>query len=113
PADYAAASPEEIEPFVRSLGFFRSKARALHESARDIVEKHQGQVPREMRDLLALRGVARKTANVVLGNAYGVNVGVVVDTHVQRLSRRFGLAPVGASVQQIERRLMALFPRDS
>lgn len=113
PADYAKASPEDIEPYVKSLGFFRSKARALHESMRDIVENHGGEVPRTMDELLKLRGVARKTANVVLGNAFHINVGVVVDTHVQRLSQRFGLAPEGASVQQIERRLMALFPRDS
>lgn len=113
PADYARATPEEIEPFVRSLGFFRSKARALHESMRDVVERFGGEVPRNMDDLLSLRGVARKTANVVLGNAYGINVGVVVDTHVQRLSQRFGLAPEGATVGAIEKRLMALFPRDS
>ncbi len=113
PADYADATPEEIEPFVKTLGFFRSKAKSLHESMRDIVNNHGGEVPRTMDGLLALRGVARKTANVVLGNAFGINVGVVVDTHVSRLSQRFGLAPEGASVQQIERRLMALFPRDS
>lgn len=112
PADYAMSTPEEIEPFVRSLGFFRSKARALHESMRDVVERFGGEVPRNMDDLLSLRGVARKTANVVLGNAYGVNVGVVVDTHVQRLSQRFGLAPPGATVVAIEKRLMALFPRE-
>lgn len=113
PRDYAEATPEEIEPFVRTLGFFRSKARALHESMRDIVERHGGEVPRTMDELLKLRGVARKTANVVLGNAFGINVGVVVDTHVQRLSKRFGLVPEDATVAQIERRLMALFPRES
>lgn len=113
PADYAKASPEEIEPYVKSLGFFRSKARAVFETMRDVAEKHGGEVPRTMDDLLALRGVARKTANVVLGNAFGINVGVVVDTHVQRLSARFGLVEEGATVQQIERRLMALFPRES
>lgn len=113
PVDYANSSPEEIKPFVRSLGFFRSKARALHESMRDVVERFGGEVPRNMDDLLSLRGVARKTANVVLGNAYGINVGVVVDTHVQRLSQRFGLAPTGATVGAIEKRLMALFPRES
>lgn len=113
PDSYANAPPEDIEPYVKSLGFFRNKARAIHESMRDVVEKHEGDVPRTMDELLKLRGVARKTANVVLGNAFGINVGVVVDTHVQRLSQRFGLAPEGATVQQIERRLMALFPRDS
>lgn len=113
PADYAEATPEEIEPFVKTLGFFRSKAKSVHESMRDIVQHHGGRVPRTMDALLELRGVARKTANVVLGNAFGINVGVVVDTHVQRLSQRFGLVPENATVTQIERRLMALFPRDS
>ncbi|MGP1308626.1 MAG: endonuclease III [Phycisphaerales bacterium] len=113
PAAYADSSPEEIEPYVRSLGFFRNKARAVHESMRDVEHEHGGNVPKTMDELLALRGVARKTANVVLGNAFDINVGVVVDTHVQRLSQRFGLVPEGATVQQIERRLMALFPRES
>lgn len=113
PADYAAASPAEIEPFVKSLGFFRSKARAVHEAMRALVERHGGHVPRTMDELLALRGVARKTANVVLGNVFGINAGVVVDTHVERLSRRLALAPPGTSVPMIERRLMALFPRQS
>lgn len=112
PADYAAATPEQIEPYVRSLGFFRNKARAVHEAMKQIVELHGGQVPRTMDELLKLRGVARKTANVVLGNAFGVQVGFVVDTHVQRLSRRFALVEEGATVQAIERTLMALMPRD-
>lgn len=111
PADYARATPAEIEPYVRSLGFFRNKARAVHESMQAIVERHGGEVPRTMEELLRLRGVARKTANVVLGNAFGVNEGVVVDTHVERLSRRMGLAGPKDSVAAIERRLMVLFPR--
>ncbi len=113
PKDYAEATPEEIEPYVRSLGFFRNKAKALHMSMHDVVHRFGGKVPRTMEDLLTLQGVARKTANVVLGNAFGVNVGVVVDTHVQRLSGRFGLAPEGATVAAIEKRLMALFPREA
>jgi endonuclease III len=112
PRDYAGAKPGEIEPYVRSLGFFRNKARAVHEAMRAVVERHGGEVPRTMEELLGLRGVARKTANVVLGNAFGVNAGFVVDTHVERLSRRFGLVPEGASVQAVERWLMALFPRE-
>jgi endonuclease-3 len=112
PADFAAADPAEIEHYIRSLGFFRNKAKALHLSMKDIVERFGGQVPRTMAELLSLHGVARKTANVVLGNAYGVNDGFVVDTHIERLSVRMGLAPAGASVQVIERRLMALFPRE-
>jgi endonuclease-3 len=112
PADYAAATPAQIEPYIRSTGFFRMKARAVHESMKAIVDRFGGQVPRTMEDLLSLRGVARKTANVVLGNAFGINAGFVVDTHIQRLSQRFALVPRGANVQTIERRLMALFPRD-
>ncbi len=113
PADYVEVSPEELEPFVRTLGFFRNKALAVWSSMNDICEKFGGEVPTNMDDLLSLRGVARKTANVVLGNAFEINVGFVVDTHVQRLSKRFGLVDEGANVQQIERRLMALFPRPS
>ena len=77
-----------------------------------IVERHGGHVPRTMRELLELRGVARKTANVVLSNAFGTHLGVVVDTHVERLARRFGLVEPGETVAGIERRLMALVPRE-
>lgn len=110
PADYAAATPADIEPFVRSLGFFRSKARAVRESMTAVVRDFGGEVPRTMEELLSLRGVARKTANVVLSNAYGINVGVVVDTHVMRLSNRFRLSR-HEDPARIERDLMALFPR--
>jgi endonuclease-3 len=113
PADYAKSSPEEIEPYVRTLGFFRNKAKSVFQSMWEIHAKHHGQVPRTMDELLSLRGVARKTANVVLGNAFGINVGVVVDTHVERLGKRMGLAPPTANIAQIEKRLMALFPRES
>ncbi len=111
PAHYAAASPQEIEPYVRTLGFFRSKARAIHEASRMIVEQFGGMVPGTMEDLLKLRGVARKTANVVLGNAFGVNCGVVVDTHVTRVARRLGLTR-HTDPRKIEADLMALFPRE-
>lgn len=111
PAAFAAATPEDIEPLVRTLGFFRNKARAVHESMKAVVERFGGEVPRTMDELLSLRGVARKTANVVLGNAFGLNEGVVVDTHVERLSKRLGLAGPTDNVQIIEKRLMALFPR--
>ncbi|MBL9149038.1 MAG: endonuclease III [Phycisphaerae bacterium] len=110
PADYAKAAPEEIEPYIKSLGFFRSKAKHLHECMKSIVERFGGEVPRSMEDLVSLRGVARKTANVVLGNAFGMNEGVVVDTHVQRLSKRLGLTK-HTDVGKIERDLMALIPR--
>lgn len=113
PAAFASATPQEIEPYVKSLGFFRNKAKSLREAMASIEEEHDGEVPRTMDELLALRGVARKTANVVLGNAFGINVGFVVDTHIDRFSKRFDLAPPDATVQAVERRLMALFPRDS
>lgn len=113
PADYAKASPAEIEPYIKSLGFFRMKAKAVHEAMKAVCEKHAGEVPRTMDELLALRGVARKTANVVLGNAFNINVGVVVDTHVMRLSQRLCLVPEGSTVAMIERYLMAQFPRES
>lgn len=110
PADYARTTPEKLEPYVRSLGFFRNKARAIHAAMTAVAQEHGGRVPDTMEALLELRGVARKTANVVLGNAYGVNVGVVVDTHVQRVSKRLGLTKHTDPVK-IERDLMALFPR--
>ncbi|MBK7405659.1 MAG: endonuclease III [Phycisphaerales bacterium] len=112
PEDYAAATPEQIEPFVRSIGLFRNKSRAIHAAMTEVVARFGSEVPRTMEDLLTLRGVARKTANVVLGNAFGINAGFVVDTHVQRLARRFGLVEEGTSVAQAERTLMALFPRE-
>jgi endonuclease III len=112
PKDYAAATPEEIEPYIRSTGFFRNKAKAVHAAMSAVVERFGGEVPRTMEELLSLHGVARKTANVVLGNAFGMNEGFVVDTHIERLSRRFCLVPKGATVQMIERHLMALFPRE-
>jgi endonuclease-3 len=113
PQDYATAKPEEIEPFIRSTGFFRNKAKAVHAAMTAVVERFGGEVPRTMEELLSLHGVARKTANVVLGNAFGMNEGFVVDTHIERLARRFCLAPKGATVQMIERYLMALFPRET
>jgi endonuclease-3 len=111
PRDYAQASPGEIEPFVRSLNFWRNKARAVHESMTTICDRFGGEVPRTMEDLLTLRGVARKTANVVLGNCFAINEGVVVDTHVGRLAKRFGLTRHDDPVK-VERDLMALIPRE-
>ncbi|MHC4415453.1 MAG: endonuclease III [Planctomycetota bacterium] len=110
PADYAASTPRKIEPYIRSLGFFRNKAKAIHAAMQSIVEDFGGEVPATMEELLTLRGVARKTANVVLGNAFGINDGVVVDTHVIRLSRRFGLSK-HTDPKKIELDLMALLPR--
>lgn len=116
PQAFAASSPEAIEPYIRSIGLFRNKAKSIHAAMVAIVESFGGQVPRTMQELLTLRGVARKTANVVLGNAFNAGpesgVGFVVDTHIDRLSKRFALVPLDANVQQIERRLMDLFPPD-
>lgn len=111
PADYAKVKSEEIEPYIASIGLFRNKAKSVHAAMTMMVEEFDGQVPDTMKDLLKLRGVARKTANVVLGNAFGKNEGVVVDTHVVRLSRRFGLSKHD-DPKKIELDLMALFPRE-
>ncbi|SMO60879.1 endonuclease III [Gracilimonas mengyeensis] len=104
---------KELQELVRSTGFYKNKAKALKESSRIIVEEFDGEVPKNMKDLLKLRGAARKTANVVLGNAFGINVGVVVDTHVKRFSNRFGLTKEKKNTNKIEKDLMALFPRES
>jgi endonuclease-3 len=114
PADYANASPEEIEPYIKTLGFFRSKAKSVHAAMTALVEQHGGEVPRTMDELLKLRGVARKTANVVLGNAFDLNEGFVVDTHIMRLSWRMGLITEDErdDPKKVERLLVALFPRD-
>lgn len=87
----AEAPLEELEELVRTTGFYKNKAKSLKETSKRIVEKFNGVVPQTMDELLTLRGAARKTANVVLGNAFGINEGVVVDTHVKRISNRFGL----------------------
>lgn len=111
PADYARATAEDIAPFIRTIGLWRNKARSVHESMAALVDRHGGEVPRDMDALLALRGVARKTANVVLGNCFGIQAGVVVDTHVGRLAVRLGLSRHEDPVK-VERDLMALFPRE-
>ena len=109
----AEAPDEELQELVRSTGFYRNKAKALKQSSQTLVEKHDGEIPQKMDDLLELHGVARKTANVVLGNAFNINVGVVVDTHVRRFSNRYGLTEHEKNTDKIERDLMALFPRES
>ena len=109
----AEAPLEELEELVRTTGFYKNKAKSLKESSKRIVEEFDGKVPQNMDDLLTLRGAARKTANVVLGNAFHINVGVVVDTHVKRLANRFGLTTEKNNTDKIERDLMALFPRES
>jgi endonuclease III len=109
--DFAEIAPEELETIVRSTGFFRAKAKNIRACCADLVAKHRGEVPRTMEELTSLAGVGRKTANVVLGNAFGLNVGVVVDTHVQRLSQRLGLTRE-TTPEKIELELMTLVPRD-
>jgi endonuclease-3 len=109
--DFADANLTELEEDVRSTGFFRNKAKAIKSMAEALVEKHGGEVPRTMDELLELRGVARKTANVVLGNVYGINDGIVVDTHVNRLANRLGLT-TETTPEKVERDLMELVPRD-
>jgi endonuclease-3 len=112
PADYAKSSPEKIEPLIKTIGLYRNKAKAIHAAMTSIVEDFGGEVPRTMEELLTLRGVARKTANVVLGNAFGINAGFVVDTHIHRLALKYGLVPKEATVAMTERYLMALIPRE-
>ncbi|MFK7883038.1 MAG: endonuclease III [Phycisphaerales bacterium] len=113
PEQYAKSTPEQIEPYIKTIGLFRSKAKSIHHAMTTVVEDFDGEVPSNMRDLLTLRGVARKTANVVLGNAFGINDGFVVDTHVQRLAWRLGLVEgPKEDTGKIEKRLMALMPRD-
>jgi endonuclease III len=109
-ADYAKASLAELEQAVKSTGFFRNKAKNIQACCRKLVERHGGRVPRTMEQLTQLDGVGRKTANVVLGNAFGINVGVVVDTHVARLSQRLGLTKQ-KTPEKIEPELMALVPQ--
>tara|TARA_R110000868_G_scaffold259361_5_gene517293 strand:+ start:58404 stop:59081 length:678 start_codon:yes stop_codon:yes gene_type:complete len=109
----AEAPLEELEELVRTTGFFRNKAKSLKETSQTLVDNFDGKVPANMDDLLTLRGAARKTANVVLGNAFGINHGVVVDTHVRRFSNRFGLTKHKDTVEKIERDLMALFPQEN
>lgn len=107
----SAADPEALQDMIRSTGFFRNKTRSLLGMASAVSEKHGGAIPQRMEDLVALPGVGRKTANVVLGNAFGVDAGVVVDTHVTRLSNRLALSRQADPIK-IEQDLMALFPRN-
>ncbi|HUI07114.1 MAG TPA: endonuclease III [Verrucomicrobiae bacterium] len=109
-AAFANAPPGELEAMIRSTGFFRSKARAIRNCCRGIVDKHRGQVPETLDELVQLDGVGRKTANVVLGVAYGKAEGIVVDTHVSRLSQRLGLTRQ-TMPEKIEADLMPIVPR--
>jgi endonuclease-3 len=111
PADLARAPQENVEEIIKSTGFFRNKAKSIIGLANVVVDRFGGQVPSRMSDLVTLPGVGRKTANVVLGNAFRINDGVVVDTHVARLSVRLGLTKETDPIR-IEQALMPLFPQD-
>jgi endonuclease III len=109
PQDFASANPAELEKEIRPTGFFRNKTKSIIGASKGIIEKFGGQVPRTIDEILTLPGVARKTANVVLGTAYGIASGIVVDTHVQRLSNRLDLTR-NEDAKKIEQDLMAVIP---
>jgi len=111
PEDYAAIPQEELEEIIHSTGFFRNKAKNIRAMAAELIARHGGRVPRTLGELAALPGVGRKTANVVLGNAFGLTGGIAVDTHVARLSQRLGLVKFSDPVR-IEKALMKLFPTE-
>ena len=108
--DYALINQEELEKDIKSTGFYRNKAKNIRGAAQRIITSYDGQVPRTMEELLTLPGVARKTANVVLGNAFGISIGFVVDTHIGRLSRRFGWTTSEDPVK-VEQDLMRIIPQ--
>jgi len=108
-ADYARVSQHVLEQEIRSTGFYRAKASAIRRMAQMLEERHGGKVPKTMEEMVELPGVARKTANVVLGTAYGMPTGIVVDTHVRRLAYRMGLSD-HADPEKIEQDLMAVVP---
>ncbi len=110
PEDYLKVSQQELERDIHSTGFFRNKAKNIQAACRRIIDEYGGEIPRKMEEILTLGGVARKTANVVLGNAFGIASGVVVDTHVSRLSQRLGLT-TNTTPEKIETDLQALVPK--
>lgn len=110
PEDYFNVSEKELQQDIRTTGFFRNKTKSIQGTTKALTEQYRGRVPRTMEQLLELPGVARKTANVVLGNAFGINSGVVVDTHVTRLSRRLGLT-AQKTAEKIELDLINIVPR--
>ena len=110
-ADFAKAKPAELEEQIKTTGFFRNKAKSIIACCQAIVDRHNGKVPSSMADLIELGGVGRKTANVVLGNAFNVHSGIAVDTHVARLSQRLGLTTEKEPLQ-IEQVLMKLVPQE-
>jgi len=110
PEDYLKVSPKELEHDIRTTGFFRNKTKSIHGTAKVLTEQYGGKVPETIEELLELPGVARKTANVVLGNAFGISSGVVVDTHVTRLSHRLGLSRQ-KTAEKIEQDLIPMVPK--
>ena len=110
PRDFAAADTAELEQDIKSTGFFRMKTRSIMGCSKALLERHGGKVPETMEELVRLAGVGRKTANVVLGQAFGIVSGIVVDTHVHRLSQRLGLARA-ETAEKIEEELMEVFPK--
>jgi len=110
PEDYLNVSPRELEKDIQSTGFFRNKTKSIQGASKMLTEQYDGQVPRTMEELLELPGVARKTANVVLGNAFDIHAGVVVDTHVTRLSHRLGLTQQ-KTAEKIEQDLIPIVPK--
>ena len=108
--DYIQVSPQELEQDIRPTGFFRNKTKSIQGACRMLLEKHGGHIPKTMEEMIMLPGVARKTANVVLGVAFGIPSGVVVDTHVGRLARRMGLTR-DERPERVEADLMSLLPR--
>jgi len=111
PSDFAYANPSELEQEIRSTGFFRNKTKSIMGASKKIVEEFHGEVPKMMEEILTLPGVARKTGNVVLGTAFGIASGVVVDTHVQRLAGRLDLTK-NTDPKKIEQDLMRIIPQD-
>lgn len=110
PEDYLKVPPRELQRDIRTTGFFRNKTTSIQGAAKVLTEEYGGQVPQTMNELLELPGVARKTANVVLGNAFGIHAGVVVDTHVTRLSHRLGFSSQ-KTAEKIEQDLIAFVPK--
>jgi endonuclease-3 len=110
PEDYLKVSEKELQRDIRTTGFFRNKTKSIQGTAKALIEQYRGKVPETMEELLELPGVARKTANVVLGNAFGISSGVVVDTHVTRLSHRLGLS-AQKTAEKIEQDLIAIVPK--
>jgi endonuclease-3 len=110
PEDYLKVSPKELQQDIRTTGFFRNKTTSIQGTAKVLTEQYGGEVPQTMDELLELPGVARKTANVVMGNAFGLHSGVVVDTHVTRLSHRLGLS-AQKTAEKIEQDLIAIVPK--